>query len=57
MWPRVIVHKNELRANCTPDNVNIGLLDLIPIPHSIHSVSFKNMEGYAAIQHDACADH
>ncbi|GFX42707.1 PDZ domain-containing protein 2 [Trichonephila clavipes] len=30
-----------MRANCTREKANIGLQDLIPIPHSSHSASFE----------------
>ncbi|GBL83406.1 hypothetical protein AVEN_110709-1 [Araneus ventricosus] len=49
--------KMNLGANCTPEKANIGLQDLIPIPHTSHSAYFKEMERCSAIQHDACPDH
>ncbi|GFX53525.1 hypothetical protein TNCV_4653111 [Trichonephila clavipes] len=39
------------------EKANIGLQDLIPIPHSSHGVSFKDVEVCEAIQRDACPDH
>ncbi|GFT27871.1 hypothetical protein TNCV_10791 [Trichonephila clavipes] len=36
---------------------NIGLQDLIPVPHSSPSASLKDMEVYATIQRDACPDY
>ncbi|GFX10080.1 hypothetical protein TNCV_4539511 [Trichonephila clavipes] len=43
--------------NCIPEKANIGHLDLIPIPHSHHSVSLKNTEMCAALQRDASSVH
>ncbi|GBL71644.1 hypothetical protein AVEN_62928-1 [Araneus ventricosus] len=52
---------SSIKMNSGPtashEKANIGLQDLIPIPHTSHSASFKDMERCSAIQHDACPDH
>ncbi|GFS68754.1 uncharacterized protein TNCV_408601 [Trichonephila clavipes] len=49
--------KSGPRAPLKRRKANIGLQDLIPIPHTNHRASFKDMERCTAIQHDACLDH
>ncbi|GBO40102.1 hypothetical protein AVEN_122345-1 [Araneus ventricosus] len=49
---------SSIKMNSGPTApLNIGLQDLIPIPHTSHSASFKDMERCLAIQHDDCPDH
>ncbi|GBL91664.1 hypothetical protein AVEN_82612-1 [Araneus ventricosus] len=49
--------KMKSGVHFTPEKANIGLQDLIPIPHTSHSASLKDMERCSAIQHDACPDY
>lgn len=48
------MQQNEIRINCVPEKVDIGLEDCISMPYVSHRVSFKDLEDCVAIQHDAC---
>ncbi|GFW23349.1 hypothetical protein TNCV_3804481 [Trichonephila clavipes] len=53
MWPRTVIHKNEIIVNCIPEMANIGLQDVIHVLQLYTTtVSFKDMEACAAIQHE-----
>ncbi|GFV81704.1 hypothetical protein TNCV_1703601 [Trichonephila clavipes] len=53
----VVIHSNKIRANCTCEcrKANIGLCDLISIPYSSHSASFRAKSCTATLP-DACPD-
>ncbi|GFS71137.1 hypothetical protein TNCV_5049352 [Trichonephila clavipes] len=47
--PRVVIHQNKVNTNYSREKTNIGLQDLIPIPHNSHRSSSKNVEVFAVI--------
>ncbi|GFW47886.1 hypothetical protein TNCV_2400731 [Trichonephila clavipes] len=46
--------KRKSRSTARVKKVIIGLQDLIPIPHSSHSASYKDIAVCAAIQNNGC---
>ena len=44
VWTRVITHKHEVWAKSTPEKLNIGFKDLIPVAMCIDSTHIENVK-------------
>ncbi|GFT90755.1 uncharacterized protein TNCV_2777421 [Trichonephila clavipes] len=55
--PSVVTHLKKIGSNCNHERANIGLQDLIPIPHSSHNASYKDIAVCVALQSNTCPSH